>query len=160
MQIDYNRLLSHSIVILTIYKAFIRPYLDYADIIYERPDNESFKDWFKKVQYNAALAITGGIRGISRKRFYSELGLESLAEDSIRKMTFFYKSVKNLALKYLQSYLLPQALNQYSTRSAKKNLLTALLLRTLSFSNMFFPYCINQLTASGMQILSINLKIT
>ena len=41
-------------------------------------------------------------------------------------MTFFYKIVKNLAPKYLQSYLLLQKLNQYSTRSAKKNLLTAL----------------------------------
>ena len=85
MQNDYNLLRSHSKVILTIYKAFIRPYLDYADIIYEKPDNESFKDWFKKVQYNASLAITVGIRGISRKRFYSELGLESLAEDSIER---------------------------------------------------------------------------
>ena len=59
-------------------------------------------------------------------------------------MTFFYKIVKNLAPKYLQSYLLPQALNQYSTRSAKKNLLTTLPSRTLSFSNKFFPYCIKE----------------
>ena len=58
-------------------------------------------------------------------------------------MTFFYKIVKNLAPKYQQSYLLHQALNQYSTRSAKKNLLTGLPSRTLSFSNTFFPYCIN-----------------
>ena len=61
-------------------------------------------------------------------------------------MTFFYKIVKNLAPKYLQYYLLPQELNQYSTRSAKKNLLTALPSRTLSFSNNFFPYCINELS--------------
>ena len=58
-------------------------------------------------------------------------------------MTFFYKIVKNPAPKYLQSYLLPQAMNQYSTRVAKKNLLTALASRTLSFSNTFFPHCIN-----------------
>ena len=66
--------------LLTIYKAFVRPHLDYADIIYDKPDNESFKDWVEKVQYNAALAITGAIRGTSRERIYNELGLESLAD--------------------------------------------------------------------------------
>ena len=35
-------------------------------------------------------------------------------------------------------------MNQYSTRAAKKNLLTTLPSRTLSFSNTFFPYCINE----------------
>ena len=51
--------------LLTIYKAFARPHLDYADIIYDKP---VFKDWLEKVQYNAALAITGTIRGTSRER--------------------------------------------------------------------------------------------
>ena len=53
--------------LLTIFKAFVRPHLDYADIIYDKPDNESLKDWVEKVQYNAALAITGTIRGTSRE---------------------------------------------------------------------------------------------
>ena len=66
--------------LLTIYKAVVRPHLDYADIIYDKPDNESFKDWVEKVQYNAALAIRGVIRGTSRERIYNELGLESLAD--------------------------------------------------------------------------------
>ena len=66
--------------LLTIYKAFVRPHLDYADIIYDKPDNESFKDWVEKVQYNAALPITCAIGGTSRERFYNELGLESLAD--------------------------------------------------------------------------------
>ena len=35
-------------------------------------------------------------------------------------------------------------MNQCSTRVAKKNLLTTLPSRTLSFSNTFFPYCINE----------------
>ena len=30
------------------------------------------------MQYNAALAITGAIRGTSREKLYQELGLESL----------------------------------------------------------------------------------
>ena len=89
--------------------------------------NESFKNWVEKDQYNAALAITGAIRSTSRKRIYIELGLESLADRRwYRKMAFCYKLVKNLVPKYLHSCLLHQALNQYSTRVAQKNLLTTL----------------------------------
>ena len=29
-------------VLLTIYKSFVRPHLDYGDIVYDRPNNESF----------------------------------------------------------------------------------------------------------------------
>ena len=130
---------------LTIYKTFVRPHEDHADITYDKPDNESFKDWVEKVQHNAALAVTGTIKDTLRERIYNELGLESLADRRWYSMvTFFYNIVKNLAHKYLQSYFLPEALNQYSTRVAKKNLLTTLPSRTLTFSNTFFPYCINQ----------------
>ena len=95
------------------YKAFGRPHLDYADIFYDKPHNESFKDWLEKVRYNAALAITGAIRGASPECIYNELGLEFLADRRwSRKMTFFDKIVKTLSPKYLQSYLLPQVLNQ------------------------------------------------
>ena len=66
------------------------------------------EDWVEKVQCNADLAITGAIRGTSREHIYNELSLESLADRGwYRKMTFFYKIVKSLAPKYLQSYLLP-----------------------------------------------------
>ena len=48
---------------LTIYKSFVRPTIDYADIIYDKPFNESFKRKIEIVQYKAALAITGVIKG-------------------------------------------------------------------------------------------------
>ena len=54
--------------------------IDYADIIYGKALNESFKTKFELVQYNAALIITGAIKGTCRDKIYQELGLESLAE--------------------------------------------------------------------------------
>ena len=66
--------------LLTIYKSFVRPNLDYADIIYDKPLNESFKKKIELVQYNAALIITGAIKGTCRDKIYQELGLESLAD--------------------------------------------------------------------------------
>ena len=49
---------------LTIYKCSTRPYFDYCDIIYDQP-NLSFCSKIKHIQYNAALAITGAIKGTS-----------------------------------------------------------------------------------------------
>ena len=64
--------------LLTIYKAFLRPLVDYGDIIYDQPQNESFCNKLESVQYKAALAITGAIQGTSRDKLYQELGLQSL----------------------------------------------------------------------------------
>ena len=50
--------------VLTIYKSFVRPHLDYDDILYDQPDNKSFCQKIETVQYNAALAITSAIKGI------------------------------------------------------------------------------------------------
>ena len=51
-----------------IYKAFLRALIDYGDIIYDQPQNESFCYKIESVQYKAALAITGAIQGTSRDK--------------------------------------------------------------------------------------------
>ena len=45
--------------LLSIYKCFIRPNLDFGDFIYDQPNNGSFCSKTENVQCNAALAITG-----------------------------------------------------------------------------------------------------
>ena len=64
--------------LITIYKSFARPHLDYGDIIYDQSFNESFHQRIESIQYNAAIAITGAIRGTFSETLYQELGLESL----------------------------------------------------------------------------------
>ena len=64
--------------LLTTYKSFLRPHLDYGDVIYDRAFNKSFQNKLELVQYDAALVITGAIGGSSRVKLYQELGLESL----------------------------------------------------------------------------------
>ena len=80
--------------LLTIYKSFIGPNRDYADIIYDKPFNESFKIKIEMVQYKIALAITGTMKGTSHDRVYQELGLESLADKRWSRRVFF-SSAKN-----------------------------------------------------------------
>ena len=40
--------------LLTIYKSFIRPHLDYGDIIYDQAYNASFHQKLELLQYNAS----------------------------------------------------------------------------------------------------------
>ena len=63
-----------------IYKSFVRPNMDYGDIIFDKPNNESFKSRIESIQYKVCIAITGAIQGTSRERLYRELGLESLSD--------------------------------------------------------------------------------
>ena len=55
--------------LLTIFKSFVRPHLDYGDVIYGQSYNNTFHQKMESIQYNAALATTGAIRGSSRENF-------------------------------------------------------------------------------------------
>ena len=84
------------ITLVTIYKAFVRPYLDYGDILYDKAFVNSFHDRLEAIQYNTCLAITGAIRGSPREKLYQELGLESLRLWRwYRKLCLFNKVFKN-----------------------------------------------------------------
>ena len=78
--------------LLKIYKSFIRLHLDYVGIIYDKPNNESFKSKIENIQCKACIAITGAVQGTSREHLHHELGLESLGDRRwCRKLTFFIK---------------------------------------------------------------------
>ena len=88
--------------LLTIYKSFVRPHLDYADIIYGKPGNVNFESKLERVQYNACLAIAG----TNWDSIYAELGLESLSVRRwYQKLLFFYKILHGLSPAYLTVYI-------------------------------------------------------
>ena len=84
--------------LLKIYKSFIRPHLNYGDIIYDKTNKESFKNKVEKIQYKACFAITGAIQGTSREHLYHELEIE----DGAANLHLFIK----LSMDLLQSTLL------------------------------------------------------
>ena len=123
--------------LLTIYKSFIRPHLDYRDVVYDQPHNETFCSKLKSVQYDAALAITGVIHRTSQTKLYVELGLKSLkARRLFRRLCCFHK------FKYygLPPYLFQLILHQshfYNTHNSED--IPTYHCRTDSFDNSFFP---------------------
>ena len=88
--------------LITIYKAFLRPLIDYGDIIYDQPQNDYFSKKLESIQHNTALAITGAIQGTSRDKIYQELGPESLKSRRwYKNLSLLFKIMKEEVANYL-----------------------------------------------------------
>ena len=104
--------------LVTIYKVFLRPLLDYGDIIYDQPHNVSFCEKLESVQYKAALAIAGAIKGISRNKIYEELGIQSpKARRWYRRLSCISKTMTEEAPNYLIN-LIPKYNQTVKTRNS------------------------------------------
>ena len=94
------------------------------------------------IQYNAALAITGAIRGSSREKLYQELGLESLQQQRwYRKLCYFFKLTKNKSPKYLFNYILTVR-STYRTRNIDN--IPQFNVRHTFFRNSYFPSIVTE----------------
>ena len=126
--------------LLTVYKCFIRPHLDYGDIIYDQLNLSSLTNKIESVQYNAALAITGAIRGTSKEKLYQELGFESSKDRRwLRRLCYLYKIVNTKQPAYLYDLILP-----FQRSSRNKGCIYEPFCRTVSFKNSFLPYAIKE----------------
>ena len=88
--------------LLTIYKSFIRPHLDYGNIIYDKVFNQSFHIKLESLQYNVTLAIAGAMAASSTEKMYEELGLESVKlKDVGTEKCVFYNVLTSESRSYL-----------------------------------------------------------
>ena len=90
----------------------------------------------ERVQYNAALAITGAILGTSQQKIYNELALESLRfRRWCRRLCVFYE-IKIIQLPSYLSELVPKSDHNCSTRNF--NHIDPYYCRTYIFKYSFF----------------------
>ena len=128
----------------TIFRSFIRPHLDYGDIIYDKACNESFHAKLESLQYNASLAITGAIKGSSTEKVYEELGLETLKSRRwYWKMNFLYKVLKNESPSYLFQNI-PNAQRQSHRQTRNSGKIPSIFVKHDYFKNSFFPSTITE----------------
>ena len=100
-----------------LYKLFVRPLLDYCDIIYYVPANTnpfnssiSLKYSMQSIestQYQAALAVSGAWEGSNTPKLYEKLGWESLTDRWYRRLLQFYKIINDLAQPHLKDIIPP-----------------------------------------------------
>ena len=94
----------------------------------------------ERVQYNAALAITGAIKGTSQQKIYNELGFESLCfRRWFRRLCAFYKTKTTQLPSYLYD-LIPKSNHNYDTQNIRH--LDPYYCRTDVFKYSFFSYTV------------------
>ena len=118
----------------------MRPLIDYGDIIYDQPQNESCYEKIESVQYKATLTITGAIQGTSRDKIYQELSLESLKSRRwYKRLVCMFKIMIEKAPNYLIN-LIPKYEPTIRTRN---NSIPSYKCRTNCFKHSFFPSTLN-----------------
>ena len=102
-----------------IYMTFIRPLLEYGDIIFDNCTAIEKQD-LDKIQHEAARIVTGATKLVSIEKLYSDLNWQSLSERrSNHKLIFMFKIKANISPPYLRN-LIPvrQQDSRYNLRNS------------------------------------------
>ena len=90
-----------------IYTSFIRPILEYADVVWDNCIQYEI-NVLEKIQIEAARIVTGTTKIVSLDKLYQETGWETLEERRKKhKLCLFYKMSNNLSPNYLSSLVPP-----------------------------------------------------
>ena len=121
-------------------KLYVRPHLDYGDIIYHKYDRDmrlSVTKRLEQTQYLAALAVTGAWRGTNRQKLYDELGWEDrYHRRCYRRLCHFYNLQKTGSPGYLFAEIPPEREQSYDLRHPRAY--DQNVGRTTRFSNIYF----------------------
>jgi hypothetical protein len=138
-----------------VYKLYIRPHLDYADIIFHIPykdnpaflsdsDTEPLNNFMRQiesVQYDAALSASGAWKGSPKKELYANLGWESLhLRRELRRLCMLHEiiTLKNPSYLYnIINSLLPNSTSRVTN-------LRPIHTRTEFYHSSFFPSTIEK----------------
>ena len=136
------------------YKALSRSHLDYCDIIYHEPSQvnqpplgitlTSLMEKVERIQYQAALAVTGTWKGTNRSKLYEELGWESLSDRRrYRRVLQVHKIYCNKTPSYLKDKLPIQYHRRPHLARNAIDTFQEMRCRTNRYMKSFFPDAIS-----------------
>ena len=123
----------------TMYFSFIRPILEYGDVIWDNCFNyEKFE--IEKIQIEAGRIVTGATKSCPKTKILEETGWDSLETRRYKhRMLTFYKMVNGHTPSYLQ-LIVPPSVHQVSQRNLRNNQnLTVPRARSNMYNNSFIP---------------------
>ena len=126
------------------YISFIRPILEYADIVWDNCTQYEI-DLIKQIQIEAARVVTGATRLVSIELLYRETGWEPLYKRRYKhKMYQFYKMNNDLTPAYLTTLVPPtvEYASAYNLRGSQN--FRPMLTRTQLYYKSFLPSCIRE----------------
>jgi hypothetical protein len=128
----------------TIYISFVRPILEYGDIIWSNCTKYE-KDELEKIQLEAARIATGATKLVSRQFLYDETGWEPLENRRLQHcLILFYKMVNNITPSYLSSLIPNRQQSEESYVLRNHNNLPTPFCKTSLYKESFLPSTINR----------------
>ena len=125
-----------------IYKLFIRPILEYCDVLFSNCTFQESKE-LESIQIEAARIATGSTKLVSLNNLRIEIGWESLDERRNKhQLILMYNILHNQAPAYLHSVLPDTHEHNYHLRNA--HAIPSFLCRTTLYYNSLFPRVIRQ----------------
>lgn len=103
-----------------IYITFIRPLLEYADVLWDNI-TQAESEQLERIQHEAARIITGATRLVSISNLYAECRFESLKDRRRKhKLILFYKMSNSISPTYLSS-LVPSSVGETTSYSLRNS---------------------------------------
>lgn len=119
------------------YITFIRPLLEYGDVVWNNCNTE-LKNQIESVQVEAARIVTGATKLCNIQSLLSDLGWETLASRRrSHRLILIYKMINHLAPEYLSNLIPTQTQNRYPLRNSENIPLPAT--RTELYASSFLP---------------------
>ncbi|MCG7877682.1 MAG: reverse transcriptase domain-containing protein [Candidatus Thiodiazotropha endolucinida] len=139
-----------------IYVSFIRPLLEYADVVWDNCTRYEVIA-LEKIQIEAARIVTGATKLVSLEMLYRDTGWETL-ENRRRnhKLFLFYKMTNDITPAYLSALIPPLVENTttYDLRNATN--IRQTMCRTQLYYNSFLPSCIRAWNELSPDVRDVN----
>ena len=120
-----------------IYISFIRPLLEYGDVVFSNCTNEQILT-LEKIQYEAARIVSGTTKLVSIQKLSDEIGWESLETRRLKhRLILFYKMKNGQTPSYLSDLCPPPVTRNYNLRTHEN--LRVPRARTSLYYDSFLP---------------------
>ena len=143
-----------------LYFSFIRPILEYADVVWDT-QKQTLINKLENVQQEAARIVTGGTKLTSLAKLYEETRWETLSERrKNHKLILFYKMLNNKTPEYLSSLVPNKVAQRHDHNTRQINNIQNVFTRTNLYSDYFLPSTIklwNNLNPTSRNCESLNI---
>lgn len=125
-----------------IYISFIRPILEYADVVWGNAFQYEL-DLLDKIQNECARIVSGATRLVSIENLNNEVNWETLEQRRYKhRLTLFYKIKHGIAPEYLSEPIPYQTNTRYNLRNSNDTI--GISARTSLYFSSFFPSSIRE----------------
>ena len=135
-----------------LYKAYVRPVLEYADIVWDGIP-EYLVERIEKVQIESLRIISGLTISCSLQNIYRETGFRPLSERrKEHRLIMMYKILNGHCPNYLLELIPPRLADRHDYPTRRRDNIIEFYCRTEAFARSFFPTTLKDWNALPVEV--------